>query len=340
MSDAGIVRGARRPDGWRAPGPPPARAPRMRGPGPGEDLCYLAGDWRILQRLHGHRWSLDDLVTAWFAARVVEESSARTILDLGCGIGSVLMLLAWRFPATRAVGIEAEETSVALARRSLAWNDAAGRCHVVLGDLRDPTLLPAAAFDLVAGTPPYLRVGRATPPSREQRGPCHLELRGGIEDYCVAAARWLAPGGRFVVCQAAVQVDRVTVAACNAGLGVEARLDVVPREGKAALFSVYGMQRASEAAAGLGLAPGAGTRMVHRFGDDWGEAIRRIAADRSLAEPLVEGFPVLRVEAGLARDREMAVTDGDVFVRRTRLSTMDARAVPGAPAVRGAARPG
>ena len=243
------MRAARRPAGWRAPGPPPAGPHGVRGPGPGEDLCYLAGDWRILQRLDGHRWSLDDLVTAWFAARLLEEPPAGTILDLGCGIGAVLMLLAWRFPATRAVGIEAQAMSVGLARRSLAWNGATGRCRVVLGDLRDPTLLPPAAFDLVAGTPPYLRPGSATPPSRVQRGPCHLEMRGGIEDYCVAAARWMAPGGRFVVCQAAAQVERVLAAAASAGLGVEARLDVVPRAGKAALVSVYGMRRAVEAAA-------------------------------------------------------------------------------------------
>jgi len=251
VKQAGIVRAARRPDGWRAPGPPPIGPAGATGPGPGQDLCYLAGDWRILQRLDGHRWSLDDLVTAWFAARLLEAAPARTVLDLGCGIGAVLMLLAWRFPATRALGIEAQEMSVALARRSLVWNGAAGRCRIVLGDLRDPNLLPPATFDLVAGTPPYLRPGSATPPSRVQCGPCHLELRGGIEDYCVAAARWMAPGGRFVVCQAAAQVDRVLAAAAAAGLGVEARLDVVPRAGKPALFSVYGMRRAGEAAAGL-----------------------------------------------------------------------------------------
>jgi len=221
----------------------------VQGPRPGEDLCYLAGDWRILQRIDGHRWSLDDLVTAWFAARLLDQVPARTVLDLGCGIAAVLMLLAWRFPATRAVGIEAQEMSVALARRSLAWNGAAGRCRVVLGDLRDASLLPPAAFDLVAGTPPYLHPGSATPPSRVQCGPCHLEIRGGIEDYCVAAARWMTPGGRFVVCQAAAQVERVLAAARAAGLGVEARLDVVPREGKAALFSVYGMRRAGEGGA-------------------------------------------------------------------------------------------
>ena len=65
-STPGIVRPARRPPGWAAPGPRPGRERVELGPRPGEDLCFLAGDWRILQRLGGHRWSLDDLVTAWF----------------------------------------------------------------------------------------------------------------------------------------------------------------------------------------------------------------------------------------------------------------------------------
>ena len=45
---AGIVRPARRPADWRAPGPPPAPAPDVPGlwPGPARDLCHLAGDWR------------------------------------------------------------------------------------------------------------------------------------------------------------------------------------------------------------------------------------------------------------------------------------------------------
>ncbi len=124
------------------------------------------------------------------------------------------MLLAWRFPQARAVGIEAQAVSVDLAQRSLAWNGAADRCAVVHGDLRDPAVLrPGAAFDLMTGTPPYLRPGTATPSARMQRGPAHLELRGGIEAYCLAAARWLAPGGRFVACAAAAQLRRVSEAA-------------------------------------------------------------------------------------------------------------------------------
>ena len=160
---ASCGRRAARPD-WRAPGPAcRARADRPElWPGPGEDLCHLAGDWRILQLLRGHRWSLDDLVTAWFAADTAPDAPPRRFADLGCGIGAVLLLLAWRFPDARGVGVEAQDVSVGLARRSLAWNGADRRCEVRHGDLRDPRTLPeGAVFDLVTGTPPYLPIGSA-----------------------------------------------------------------------------------------------------------------------------------------------------------------------------------
>lgn len=46
----------------------------------------LAGAWRIFQLRHGHRFSTDDLLTAWAAVRANPE--ARRLLDLGAGIGS------------------------------------------------------------------------------------------------------------------------------------------------------------------------------------------------------------------------------------------------------------
>ncbi len=243
---SGIVRHARRPPGWLAPGPRPA-AP-ADGPGPGEDLCYLAGDFRIFQRVDGHRWSLDDLVTAWFAAHVVARPPEH-VADLGCGIGAVLMLIAWRFPASRGVGVEAQAMSIALARRSVAWNGLAQRCAVRHGDLRDPSIFPeGAAFDLVTGTPPYLPRGTATESLRPQRAGCHVEHLGGIEAYAAVAAVLLVPGGRFVTCAAAGQRDRVDAAARAAGLAVERRIDIVPRDGKPALFSVHSMRRAAECA--------------------------------------------------------------------------------------------
>jgi tRNA1(Val) A37 N6-methylase TrmN6 len=214
-----------------------------------EDLCHLAGHWRILQRIDGHRWSLDDLVTAWFAVRQMRAHPPQHAADLGCGIGAVLMLVAWSFPDARCVGVEAQDVSVALARRSLLWNGIDGRCEVRTGDLRDPTVLPeGSVFALVTGTPPYLPPGTAIESRRIQCGPCHIERRGGIEAYCAAAAPLLAPGGRFVTCAAARQSERVTRGAEATGLAIVERVDVVPREGKAALLSVYAMAAATEGA--------------------------------------------------------------------------------------------
>jgi glycerol-3-phosphate dehydrogenase len=89
--------------------------------------------------------------------------------------------------------------------------------------------------------------------------------------------------------------------------------------------------RLARAEAGrLGLPPRAGARLVRRYGDDWREAMAMIGRDRSLGEPAAAGLPVLNVELELARSREMAITDEDVLVRRTRLTTRDASVRPDA----------
>jgi tRNA1(Val) A37 N6-methylase TrmN6 len=250
----GIVRAARRPEGWVAPGPlptPPSEAEATAAglwPGPEEDLCWLAGDWRILQRLDGHRFSLDDLATAHMAARVAAARPPRRALDLGCGIGSVLLFVAWRFPQVRSIGVEAQALSAGMARRSIAWNGVAGRVEVRLGDLRDPGVLAGEApFDLVTGTPPYFPIGTGLESDHVQKGPCRFEHRGGIEAYCEAAARHLGPGAPFVACESHGQRPRVEAAAAAAGLAIERWQDIVPREGKAPLVSVFVMRRRDEA---------------------------------------------------------------------------------------------
>ena len=196
----GVVRPARRPLGWHAPGPlpsPPLDRPEI-WPRAGEDLCHLAGEWRILQKLDGHRWSLDDLVTAWFAADLCRDQPPRRIVDLGCGIGTVLLLLAWRFPLARCIGVEAQAQSVDLARRSIAWNGVEGRCEVRHGNLCDPHIVAdGSCVDLVTGTPPYLPVGTAIASPHTQRAACRVEVRGGLEAYCEAAAPLLEPGRGF-----------------------------------------------------------------------------------------------------------------------------------------------
>jgi tRNA1(Val) A37 N6-methylase TrmN6 len=276
---AGIVRRARRPEGWQAPGPRPA-GPGERAdlqPGPGEDLCYLVGDWRVFQRVDGHRWSMDDLVTAHLAADAVPAPPAR-YLDIGCGIGSVLMSIAWRFPDARCVGIEAQDVSYGLARRSLAYNGAEGRVELRHGDLRDPALLPeAGTFDLVSGTPPFFPRGTGVESPLVQRGPCRFEHRGGVEDDTEAAARELAPRGRFALCAAYGQQERIEAAASAHDLVVVRRVDVIPRAGKAPLLVLDVLERrGARDAASAPPAPRHDALTVRDARGQWTEEFRAI----------------------------------------------------------------
>jgi len=246
----GIVRAARRPEGFAVLGPPPVIPSELAAlwPGPDEDLCWLAGNWRILQRTDGHRTSLDDLVTAHLAVSIVGARPPARCLDLGCGIGSVLLFTAWTFPEARLLGIEAQDVSAALARRSMAWNGIADRAHVVVDDFRTAAVLKSEApFDLVTGTPPYFPIGAGPESDHVQRAPCRFEHRGGIEAYCLAAAPMLARGAPFVACEAWNQRERVQPAAEAAGLRLVRWQEIVPREGKEPLLCIFAMRAEAEA---------------------------------------------------------------------------------------------
>mmetsp|Transcript_26276 Transcript_26276/g.105159 ORF Transcript_26276/g.105159 Transcript_26276/m.105159 type:complete len:389 (-) Transcript_26276:1449-2615(-) len=245
----------------------------------GEDLSMLCGKWRIFQRHRGHRYSTEDVVTAWEACRVVLHLSTRTgrriaHVDLGSGIGSVLLMTAWRLAESSrysGLGVEAQKDSWRLATRSIAYNGAS--CRSVLGDIRDHDSLAELLREtivadddesctlLVTGTPPYYGVVRedstrgggteATTrygalPRCEQSAGARYEFRGGIEIYCAAAARLLRAWprqARFVCCEGGLDVNarRVDAAASAAGLRVLERRMVSGKIGKPALFGVWTM---------------------------------------------------------------------------------------------------
>jgi tRNA1(Val) A37 N6-methylase TrmN6 len=208
----------------------------------------LTGAFRVWQRRRGHRYSLDDVATAWEAARAMP--SAARACDLGCGIGSVLLMVAYKLPSARLTGIEAQPVSLDLARRNVERNGVADRVELLLGDLRDLAIQARAGvgeFDLVSGTPPYKPPREGTHPPDAQRAYARIELRGGVEDYLRAAARLVAPRGRVVVCSAADRVDRALAGAAAAELAPVRRRDVIPRAGtKSALFTVWTLARRSD----------------------------------------------------------------------------------------------
>lgn len=199
----------------------------------------LSSGVRVWQREKGHRFSSDDVATAFVAWEAMP--APRTLLDLGCGLGSVLLLLAWKMPAVQATGIEAQAQSFALLRRNVEESGFAERVSIHHGDLRDEAAIArlGSGFELVTGTPPYFPSGRAIDATDEQRARARMETRGGVEAYIETAARLVSPSGCIVLCGDAEADARVLAAATRAGAHVTARCDAIPRHGRPALFSVW-----------------------------------------------------------------------------------------------------
>lgn len=215
--------------GWTRPGPIP---PGGLEPEPGETLDGLVGHWKIFQYAKGHRFSVDDLLGAWYGT--VWCPRASRIADLGSGLGTLALVAAWRCPGAVVHTVEAQDISLRLAQKSIAYNGAADRVFPRLGDLRDPGLFHGEApFDLVMGSPPYWATADRKAADHPQAIPARLEVRGGVEDYARAARSLLAPGGVFSLVFPNDQRERVARALAEAGLLALRRREVVFKESQA-----------------------------------------------------------------------------------------------------------
>lgn len=258
---------------WNHPPPPPWI------PQKGEELCRLTGSWRILQRVKNHRWTTDDLCTAWVASKeiLVPPRPSFFYLDLGTGNSSVLHMVLWSFlnrtsleehrPLLHAVGLEARREAVELARRSLAFNlgrheeeEGEANVEILHADFRSHEFPNQTRFDLITGTPPYFKVDfhvrtrdnqvtcaviqQGGMPTSTASAPARCEFRGGFEAYTEAAAKWLKPDtGRFVVCENWANHDRVWKAAQQSNLTILKWFAFEGRVGRGILFAVYVMSR-------------------------------------------------------------------------------------------------
>jgi tRNA1(Val) A37 N6-methylase TrmN6 len=231
--------------GWRKPGPvPPGAAAAVDVPA-GETLDAISGHFRIFQLRKGHRFSTDDVLTAWYGTSWVP--SARRVLDLGSGIGSVGMIAAWRLQGATFVTIEVQEESVNLARKSALYNGLVDRYEIRCADFRDKDAFGQdERFDLVLGSPPYFPVGTGIEGDHPQKIACRFELRGDIADYARVASAHLEPGGLFACVFPEDQRERIEHAARAASLVIVRRRPVVFREGEAPLVGLFAMMRAGD----------------------------------------------------------------------------------------------
>lgn len=161
-----------------------------------DDLVSRDGLGRlsICQPRAGYRFSIDSVLLAFFAAH-----TPGPILDLGAGCGALCLFLAARGLAGPFTAVEIDPLAADCARVNFAANGLDGQ--VLTADLAGPLPdLPAAGFGLAISNPPFGRAGHGRIPPDPSRARARHELALTAADLWSAAARLLAPGGRFALC--------------------------------------------------------------------------------------------------------------------------------------------
>jgi len=152
----------------------------------------LNGRLQIIQKRRGYRFSVDALLLAHF----VGPCQGEAVADLGCGSGIVALILARQGRCRRVVGVDIQESAVAMARCSAELNGLEGRVSFFCGDVRRPECLPPSSpFDCVVFNPPYrrLRSGRMNPDA--EKALARHEIAGSAADFLAAAGRIVKGGG-------------------------------------------------------------------------------------------------------------------------------------------------
>lgn len=119
-------------------------------------------------------------------------------LDLGTGTGVVPILLEARTRGEHFHGLEIQEESAEMARRSVALNQLEEKITIDTGDIKTvDTLYPCGSFDVVTSNPPYMNQGTGAKNDFAPKAIARHEILCTLEDVVKGAAKMLRYGGRF-----------------------------------------------------------------------------------------------------------------------------------------------
>ena len=150
--------------------------------------------YRIIQNPDRFCFGMDAVLLAGFA--VAKEGS--TVLDMGTGTGILPILMEARTKAAHLTGLEIQEESADMARRSVALNGLEDKITIVTGDIKEAgSLFHAASFDVITCNPPYMIGQHGLVNPEDAKAIARHEILCTLEDVIGQAARLLRPGGNF-----------------------------------------------------------------------------------------------------------------------------------------------
>lgn len=120
------------------------------------------------------------------------------VIDLGTGTGVIPILLEAKTQGNHFTGLEIQQQSVEMARRSVKLNGLENKITIDEGDIKQSlSIYGASVFDVVTTNPPYMNNGGGLKNDFEPKAIARHELLCNLEDIIYNASKLLKTGGRF-----------------------------------------------------------------------------------------------------------------------------------------------
>ena len=136
--------------------------------------------------------------SAMAVVSLLEPKPGEKVLDLGTGTGIIPILLAGKTKAGHLTGLEIQEESADMARRSVLYNQLEDRVSIVEGDIKEAgQLFDLASFDVITSNPPYMTGNHGLTNPELPKAIARHEILCTLEDVIGTAEKLLKPGGKF-----------------------------------------------------------------------------------------------------------------------------------------------
>lgn len=173
-----------------------------------KDIIHVLDKRVALQQIAGgFRTSMDSVMLA--AACPVK--AGQSVLDLGCGVGSVGLCILERVQDCTLFGIDIQDDHIEIAKKNAALNGVPDRAEFFTADIRT---LEIETCDHVVCNPPYLEDGAhlKSPSPARARAMGHIERDIGIGDWITCAWRHIKGQGSLTLIHDAGQTDDILYA--------------------------------------------------------------------------------------------------------------------------------
>lgn len=154
----------------------------------------LQNGYFIIQNTKNFCYGIDAVLLAGFA-RV---KPGERVLDMGTGTGIIPILLKAKTPGEHFTGLEIQEESAQMARRSVVYNGLEKDIEIRTGDIREAAaIFGRASFSVVTCNPPYMTGSHGLVNPHLPKAIARHEVLCTLEDVISQAAQVLEPRGRF-----------------------------------------------------------------------------------------------------------------------------------------------